>query len=309
MRDLTSRLRSLGFDPGADSFQFGAGTTAAVKEFQASRGLEPDGVCDHHTWSALVEAGFHLGDRLLYLTSPMMRGDDVAQLQLQLGALGFDAGRVDGIFGPLTQRALSDFQQNVGLVTDEVCGPDTVDALTRLQPRAGVGTVAGARERHELRTGVRELLDLRVAIVHLGDADALAGMLGADLNRLGAAAAIFSEPDWSPLARHVNEFGADVCLALVVDAGSVQEVSFFQTDGFSSDGGRRLGEFVLGEFPRTPVWTIGSLTGMRLPILRETRSPTVRVKIGPPEELAAHRSLVASALSRAVTRWVAEPVD
>jgi N-acetylmuramoyl-L-alanine amidase len=309
VRDLTARLRSLGFDTGGETHQFRDGTAAAVKEFQASRGLEPDGVCDHHTWSALVEAGFHLGDRLLYLTSPMMRGDDVAQLQLQLGALGFDAGRVDGIFGPATQRALSDFQQNVGLVTDEVCGPDTVDALGRLQPRAGVGTVAGARERHELRTEVRELLELRVAIVHLGDADALAGMMGADLHRLGATAAIFSEPDWSPLARRVNEFGANVCVALVIDPAPVQEVSYFETEGFSSHGGRRLGEFVLSEFPRSPIWTIGTLTGMRLPILRETRSPTVRVKIGPPDEVAAHRSLVASALGRAVSRWVAEPVD
>jgi N-acetylmuramoyl-L-alanine amidase len=239
----------------------------------------------------------------------MMRGDDVAALQLQLGALGFDAGRVDGIFGPTTQRALSDFQQNVGLVTDEVCGPDTVEALSRLQPRAGVGTVAGARERHELRTGVTQVLDLRVALVHLGDADALAGMIGADLHRLGATAAIFSEPDWSPLARRVNEFGANVCIALVIDPEPVQEVSYFQTDGFSSHGGRRLGEVVLGEFPRTPVWTIGSLTGMRLPILRETRPPTVRVKIGPPEELTAHRSLVASALGRALSRWSLEPVD
>ena len=51
------------------------------------------------------------------------------------------------------------------------------------------------------------------------------------------------------------------------------------------------------------------ITGMRLPILRETRAPTVRVKIGPPDELAAHRSLVASALGRAVSRWVAEPVE
>ena len=83
----------------------------------------------------------------------MLRGDDVAELQLRLGALGFDAGRVDGIFGPMTQRRSSDFQQNMGLVPDEVCGPDTVDALSRLQPRAGVGTVAGVRERHELRTG------------------------------------------------------------------------------------------------------------------------------------------------------------
>ena len=37
---------------------------------------------------------------MLYLRRPMLRGDDVAELQRQLNALGFDAGREDGILGP-----------------------------------------------------------------------------------------------------------------------------------------------------------------------------------------------------------------
>ena len=44
-------------------------------------------------------------------------------LQGQLGRLGFDCGRVDGIFGTLTSRALEDFQRNCGLDVDGVCGP------------------------------------------------------------------------------------------------------------------------------------------------------------------------------------------
>ena len=44
----------------------------------------------------------------------MLRGDDVAELQQDLGALGFDAGRVDGIFGPRTKDALEQFQRNIG---------------------------------------------------------------------------------------------------------------------------------------------------------------------------------------------------
>jgi N-acetylmuramoyl-L-alanine amidase len=307
VRDLTTRLRSLGLDPGGDPASYDSGTTAAVKEFQSSRGLEPDGVCDEHTWAALVEAGFHLGDRLLYLTSPMMRGDDVARLQLQLGALGFDAGRVDGIFGPMTQHALLDFQQNVGLVADEVCGPDTVAALSRLQPRAGHGTVAGVRERHLLRTQPRGLVGLRVAIVHQDAPEALVGTLGADLLRLGAQAAVFTGADWSSLAQEVNAFEAGLCVALVVDDLPAQEISYFETDGFSSDGGRRLGSLVLSEFPTTPTWTIGVLKGMRLPILRETRPPSVLVKVGPPSEVQEYRTLLASALGRAISRWASEP--
>ena len=69
--------------------RFGPGTQAAVVDFQRHRGLPASGVCDTATWMALVEAGYRAGDRLLYLRSPMLRGDDVADLQRSLGALGF----------------------------------------------------------------------------------------------------------------------------------------------------------------------------------------------------------------------------
>lgn len=62
----------------------------------------------------------------------MLRGDDVADLQHRLNALGFDAGREDGIFGPDTSRALQDFQRNAGLAPDGIGGPEAVEALLRL---------------------------------------------------------------------------------------------------------------------------------------------------------------------------------
>ena len=43
---------------------------------------------------------------------PMLRGDDVAELQRRLNALGFDAGREDGIFGTDTNDALVEFQRS-----------------------------------------------------------------------------------------------------------------------------------------------------------------------------------------------------
>ena len=49
---------------------------------------------------ALIEAGWRLGDRLLVLAAPQLRGDDVTELQDALNQLGFDCGRPDGIFGP-----------------------------------------------------------------------------------------------------------------------------------------------------------------------------------------------------------------
>ena len=86
-----------------------------MSAFQQARGLPADGICDRVTWMALVEASWELGDRTLYLRAPNLRGDDVAELQRQLGRLGFDPGRVDGIFGPATTAALAEFQRNVEL--------------------------------------------------------------------------------------------------------------------------------------------------------------------------------------------------
>ena len=69
----------------------------------------------------------------------MLRGDDVAELQQRLCTLGFDTGRVDGIFGDATVRALDEFQRNAGLPVDGIVGGATLQELVRLgepPPRA-----------------------------------------------------------------------------------------------------------------------------------------------------------------------------
>ena len=134
------RRRGGGFCPATED---------AVRAFQTGRGLRGDGRCDEQTWTALVEAAWKLGDRLLFLTSPNLRGDDVAELQSRLGRLGFDCGRVDGILGPLTARALEEFQTNCGTAADGVCGPDTVRTLAMMSSQTGHGPGhrRGARAR------------------------------------------------------------------------------------------------------------------------------------------------------------------
>ena len=139
VRDLHRRLLAVGHPVDAveeSDSHFGPDTTRALLAFQAERGLDEHGTVDETTQAALVEAGVRLGDRHLYLHAPMFRGDDVADLQLRLGNLGFDAGRIDGIFGPDTAGALSDFQRNVGLAVDGIAGSETVLGLRQLLGRA-----------------------------------------------------------------------------------------------------------------------------------------------------------------------------
>ena len=305
MLDLSARLVALGL-LDRPTRVFDAHLGAALVEFQRSRRLHSSGECDQITWSSLVEAGFSLGDRLVYLTSPMMRGDDVAELQLRLGGLGFDAGRVDGIFGPATELAVADFQQNAGLVADQVCGPETIDLLGRLRHRGGTTTVAGVRERQTLRHRTINLRGSRVALVHQGAAAQLVGMLGTDLRGRGADVAVLSGDDWSGLAAEVNEFGAETCIAFEIVDSVVCEAAFFETTGFSSFGGQHLAAIILDELPVTPIWSLGTIAGMSLPILRETRPPTAAIRLGPGSEISEQCALIASALARAVLRWSEE---
>jgi peptidoglycan hydrolase-like protein with peptidoglycan-binding domain len=67
-------------------------------------------------------------ERLLYLQSPHMSGDDVRQLQQALANAGLEV-EVDGIFGQLTSEAVKKFQQQNNLTIDGIVGPATVAAL------------------------------------------------------------------------------------------------------------------------------------------------------------------------------------
>lgn len=263
-------------------------------------------MCGPITWTALVESEYRLGDRLLCLRSPMMRGDDVADLQLRLGALGFDAGRVDGIFGPLTRRAVGEFQRNAGLVSDEVCGPDTVDALLRLQGRGGSASVTAVRERERLRRTLGALHQLRVAVGTDADAAPVMAALAASLQQAGVTVVLTDGP-WSDQADAANAFGADVYLGLAVTDLAEVEATYFAVPGFESDGGRRLAELVVKELPAAPGWGVGSVRGMRLPILRETKAPAVLVHLGDALRLRANQDLVIASLQRALDLWSTDP--
>lgn len=71
-------------------------------------------------------------NRVLRLTTPYMRGEDVSLIQNLLGQVGHSVSQ-DGVFGPQTARAVKQFQRQRGLVTDGIVGPATWGALTWAQ--------------------------------------------------------------------------------------------------------------------------------------------------------------------------------
>lgn len=304
--ELQRRLRAAGYPTGDDpAAELRDGTVAALRRFQSDHGMPATGTCDQVTWDRVVEAEFQLGDRLLCLVSPMTRGKDVSELQLRLGSLGFDAGRVDGIFGPSTQLAVRDFQRNAGLVADDVCGPETVQALQRLEGRAGRSTVAGVRERERLRQLKDGLIELRLAVAGTPETRPLASALAAKVESVGGAAVVL-DGTWEDQADGANRFGADLVLGLVLGAGEGVQATYFEVPGFASYGGQQLAERLVAELPRLPGWPEGAATGMQVPLLRETRAPAVLLEMGPAALVDHAPEHLVAALYQAVDGWIAD---
>ena len=265
-------------------------------------------MCGEQTWAALVEAGWRLGDRLLYRRSPMLRGDDVAELQRRLGGLGFDAGRIDGIFGDRTAEALAEFQRNSALTVDGICGPASLSALQRLRSaRTGGDPVVSVREREAVRQGRAGLAGRWVAVGHTGGLDALVSAVGRTLRTAGAEVLILWDPDGSAQAGAANEAEVDAYLgfSLVPDRPGLS-TAYYSGFRYESPAGRELAGLVqAAAAPALGVADLG-VQGMSLPVLRETRMPAVLCELGPAVAVVQGMGAVASAVGQAVTDWAGE---
>jgi N-acetylmuramoyl-L-alanine amidase len=306
--DLQSRLSALGYRISDDSGKFGAGTRRAVAAFQSDRGLPQDGRCDAHTWSAIVEAGFRLGSRPLYRRRPMLRGDDVAELQRRLSRLGFDCGPIDGIFGDDTVLALTEFQRNVGLRADGIFGRRSFEEIERMSVRDGAtGLVTPVRERLAVaRKGPRHsVVGRQIAVVEPGGFSAGAAAISRALRVAGAATAFpFAHRDPSRSARAANEAGVDVVVAFSLVPGSRScRVAYYRGFRYESAASRRLAELIAARLPDAVGLDDAGVVGLALPILRETRMPAVLIELGAPERVVTHLAQLAGTVVGALKSW------
>jgi N-acetylmuramoyl-L-alanine amidase len=310
--DLQRRLDGAGLPCLPDSEGlFGAGTAAAVEAFQHRRGLRVDGVCGSQTWAGLVEAGLRLGDRFLYLHAPMFRGDDVADLQQRLSALGFDTGRVDGIFGGLTSSALADFQRNVSLPVDGILGASTLRELKRVMPRhPEPELVSSVRDRERLRQAPRTLLGRRLAVGEEGGLDVLVTTVRRHLSATGAEVVALLHPDGSLQAAAANAAQVEAYVGLRLDPDRSRcSASYYAGYSYESAGGRHLAELLQSLAAVALELPPGGIQGMSLPVLRETRMPAVICEVGPPARVVARAGPLAHAIVEALTIWAVTPVE
>lgn len=280
-----------------------------MRGFQQARGLRSDGVCNEATWLALVEATWNIGDRLLFLTSPNLRGDDIAELQAQLGRIGFDCGRVDGILGPATSHAIEDFQRNCGLLADGVCGAATVQAIDRLSRQTGSGPgIATVRERERLRTTSSSLHGLQVVVGQFGGLSTLTRVLARDLRLRGTVVISVDEPDAIAQADAANRFGADLYVGFEARAQGASRICYYSVPTFESVGGRSLAERLVNGFAGI-AGVDPCLAGMRLQVLRETKMPAVLASFGSVRHTVDHARDIAHLARVAIEQWAASPLE
>lgn len=106
------------------------------------------------------------------------RGQAVADLQRLLRNAGFDPGRVDGVFGPLTEGAVKRAQQRLGLTVDGKAGNLTIGAVQAAAEAAaqgdGAAPAAGA--------GAGAAGPSHMLVVHHAAESGVAGQAGAMVN-------------------------------------------------------------------------------------------------------------------------------
>ena len=299
MRELHQRLTALAFHSSADALDdYGDGTVAVVEAFQRSRGLPITGEVDAITWSRLIEAGWHLGERLLYLAHPNLRGDDIAELQMRLAQLGFNPGRIDGIFGPLLHETLGDFQRNCALEVTGVMNRATLADLLRVTSTTlAMSPVTEARDR----AGFNDIPSGPLVICGRSP------IMGPLVRAIGDSTdvSVITHERVELIATVANEDKA--CLVL-----SLQSVS--RVDGIHlhywasyrshSRQGERLASAIAAACTRSQGLPRVEVTGMALPILRETRMTTLHITHGSvsPEEIIALAEVIAKEVKKVIHR-------
>ena len=266
-----------------------------IRSFQQARGLSVTGLVDEVTARALEEAQWKLGDRSLNLQEPpLMHGDDVAALQSRLTEMGFDCGRVDGIYGPRTELAVKDFQKSVGATVDGKCGPATIIALIRLTKIVSGGAPSILRESANQKNRGPALANKTIVLNPDGDDPLVYDVAVRTEGRLLAlGASVFltrgekNNPSESERIAFTNNSNADLMISLHEDSYKNENAHGVTTYFYGSEAhgvhsivGERFASLVQREICARTDFANCRTHAMTWDLLRLTKAPAVRIDLG-----------------------------
>lgn len=270
-------------------------TESEIRSFQQARGLNVTGFVDAVTARALKESQWKLGDRSLYLhDSDLLRGDDVAALQTRLTEMGFNCGRVDGIYGPLTELAVKDFQKSVGTTIDGKCGPATIIALIRLTKIVSGGIPSTLRQNAAQQSRGPALAN-KVIVLNPDSNNEITYdvALRTEGRLLALGASVFltrgvaNNPSEHDRIEFSNKSNADLMISLNLDSYENEKAhgaaTYFygsDTHGIHSIVGERFASLVQREICARTDLVNCRIHAKTWDLLRLTTAPTVRIDLG-----------------------------
>jgi peptidoglycan hydrolase-like protein with peptidoglycan-binding domain len=156
VKELETRLKTLGFFTGTPDALYKADTTTAVKAFQKRNSITQDGIAGGETQrllyatnaiaaenvvvqplptpaTATTTTAADGGTTTLATSSTLRKGDTgtaVKAMQTQLKALGYITFTPDGVYGDGTERAVIEFQKRNSLKADGLAGSATLKAMS-----------------------------------------------------------------------------------------------------------------------------------------------------------------------------------
>ena len=143
VKQLQTRLQTLGYYTDTVSGTFNRATEKALKAFQKKMGITQSGIATTDVQTILYSASARSATELVTptpvptatLTPPSDtvrmgdEGNDVKLVQSRLYTLGYYDGKIDGKFGSGTYQAVLTFQECNFLKTDGICGSETIQVL------------------------------------------------------------------------------------------------------------------------------------------------------------------------------------
>ena len=131
VKNVQAHLKAAGFDPKHTNGVFDERTAAALKAFQSKSKLPVTGAVDKRTWAALKKS-FILSSKPADPAQKLgERSGAVKASEKLLKKLGFNPGRIDGLFDARTQKAVKAYEKKAKLKQDGAIGTNQLAKMKK----------------------------------------------------------------------------------------------------------------------------------------------------------------------------------
>ena len=140
---LQTQLAKLGYFKGNATGYYGSQTQAAVKKFQAVKGISTTGTVGPQTTKALSAAGTSSRSTTSVEKSTADK-ETIKKIQEILQKMGLYKGKVDGLYGKMTTTAVKEFQKKYGMKSTGTLDKETETKVVNHYASTATGSRGGS---------------------------------------------------------------------------------------------------------------------------------------------------------------------